>query len=88
MPVTTAETTPTNQVETINVRLRAINLIRTGDSSANGRLAFAVAAEFRQSPMFDPEETKVSGELEQVDASADTFSFNVTLKPKNGMRTL
>ena len=88
-PTATAatDTTSTNDV-TINVRLRAMNLNKGGDSAANGNLAFAVASEFAKSPFFDAQGTKLSGDLEQVDASADTFSFSLTLKPKNGMRTM
>ena len=88
-PTATAatDTTSTNDV-TINVRLRALNLNKGGDSAANGNFEFEVASEFGKSPFFDAQGTKLSGDLEQVDASAVTFSFSLTLKPKNGMRTM
>ena len=70
---------------TINVTFRAINLNRTGDTAANGRLAYTVAEEFKNSSFFDSTGTKLSGELENVDNTAKTFTFGMTLKLKNEM---
>jgi type IV pilus assembly protein PilM len=70
---------------TINVKFRAINLNRTGDTAANGRLAYTVAEEFKNSSFFDSTGTKLSGELENVDNTAKTFTFGMTLKLKNEM---
>lgn len=80
-----APTVNTNLV-TINVKFRAINLNRGGDSAANGRLAYTVAEEFKNSPFFDSSGTKLSGELESVDNSQNTFTFNMVLKLKNEMQ--
>ena len=70
---------------TINVKFRAINLNRMGDTAANGRLAYTVAEEFKNSNFFDSNGTKLSGELENVDNTAKTFTFGMTLKLKNEM---
>jgi type IV pilus assembly protein PilM len=70
---------------TINVKFRAINLNRSGDTAANGRLAYTVAEEFKNSSFFDSNGTKLSGELENVDNTAKTFTFGMTLKLKNEM---
>jgi type IV pilus assembly protein PilM len=80
-----APTVNTNLV-TINVKFRAINLNRFGDTAANGRLAYTVAEEFKNSNFFDSNGTKLSGELESVDNTAKTFTFNMTLKLKNEMQ--
>jgi type IV pilus assembly protein PilM len=80
-----APTVNTNLV-TINVKFRAINLNRYGDNAANGKLAYTVAEEFKNSNFFDSNGTKLSGELESVDNTAKTFTFNMTLKLKNEMQ--
>jgi hypothetical protein len=80
-----APTVNTNLV-TIKVTFRAINLNRYGDTAANGRLAYTVAEEFKSSNFFDSDGTKLSGELENVDNSAKTFTFDMTLKLKNEMQ--
>jgi type IV pilus assembly protein PilM len=84
-PMKKAPTVNTNLV-LIKVKFRAVNLSRTGDSAANGRLAYAVAEEFKNSPIFESTGTKLSGDLEQVDATATTFNFSMDLKLKNEMQ--
>jgi hypothetical protein len=74
---------------TINVKFRAVSLSNLNDPSANGRLAFAVAEEFRKSNLFDPAGTKLTGEMEEpemVTKNFGTFKFNMTLKLKNEMQ--
>jgi type IV pilus assembly protein PilM len=74
---------------TIEVKFRAVNLNSAKDPSANGRLAFAVAEEFRKSPMFDANGTKLTGELqepEMITRNFGTFRFGMTLKLKNEMQ--
>ena len=80
-----APTVNTNLV-TIKVKFRAINLNRSGDTAANGRLAYTVAEQFKSSNFFDSDGTKLSGELESVDNTAKTFTFDMTLKLKNEMQ--
>ena len=60
--------------------------LKKNDASANNNLAYAVQAELQASPLFDPKETKLSGDIENVDEKADTFSFGVTLKLKRPMK--
>ena len=80
-------TTSTNTA-TVEVRLRALNMEKGGESGANSALAFAVQEEFKKSPLFDPESTKLAGDLQKPESSADTFTFGLTLKLKNPMKTM
>lgn len=84
-PAAPASKGSTNDISTIKVLCRAVNLTRLSPS-ANGDLAFAVEKELKASPLLDPKETKLSGQLETVDQSAPTFSFEVTLKLKKPMK--
>lgn len=73
---------------TIEVKFRAINLNSKDDPAANGRLAFAVAEQFKKSALFDANGTKLTGELqepEMVTPNFGTFRFGMTLKLKNEM---
>jgi hypothetical protein len=47
-----------------------------------------VQDEFKNSGWFDRDGTKLSGEIEKVDGTADTFTFGLTLKLKNPMKTM
>ncbi|MEK7674927.1 MAG: type IV pilus assembly protein PilM [Verrucomicrobiota bacterium] len=76
----------TNEIDTVNIKLRAVNLSRSGDPSLNGRLAFAVENEFKASKYYDKAGTKLSGDLEQVDVAAETFGFGMTLKLKKPIK--
>lgn len=74
---------------TIEVKFRAVNLNSASDPAANGRLAFAVAEEFRKSGLFDANGTKLSGQMEEpemVTRNFGTFRFAMTLKLKNEMQ--
>ena len=74
---------------TIEVKFRAVNLNSAKDPAANGRLAFAVAEEFRKSGLFDANGTKLSGQMEEpemVTRNFGTFRFGMTLKLKNEMQ--
>jgi type IV pilus assembly protein PilM len=85
----TSTTTPanTNQIEIVNVKLRAVNLNRGGTKGANGDLAYAVEQEFRAATnYFEPTGTKLSGQLEDVDEAAVTFGFELTLKLKHPVK--
>jgi type IV pilus assembly protein PilM len=80
--------TNTNLV-TINVKFRAVNLNNANDPSANGRLAFGVADEFKKSGFFDATGTKLNGDIEEpemVTRTMGTFRFGMTLKLKNEMQ--
>ena len=81
-------TTPasTNEIAVITLKCQGLNL-KKYDPSANDKLAFAVQEELRASPLCDKEGTKLSGDIEQVDATNSvTFSFGVTLKLKHPMK--
>jgi type IV pilus assembly protein PilM len=85
---TTPKTTPasTNEIATITLKCRGLNL-KKYEPSANDKLAYAVQEELQASPMFDSKETKLSGDIEQVDATNSvTFNFGVTLKLKHPMK--
>ena len=82
-----ASTTSTNTA-VVEVRLRALNLEKAGESGANSALAFAVQDEFKKNPAVDSDGTKLSGEIEKVENTSDTFTFGLTLKLKNAMKTM
>ena len=88
-PSTTAKPaapTSTNEIAVINMKCRGLNL-KKYDPSANNKLAYAVEDELQSSPLFDRKDTKLSGDIEQVEATNSiTFSFGVTLKLKHPMK--
>jgi type IV pilus assembly protein PilM len=87
MPMAKPQTS-TNLV-TIEIKFRAVNLNTPDDPAANGRLAFAVAEQFRKSGMFDANGTKLTGQMEDpemVTRHFGTFRFGMTLKLKNEMQ--
>jgi len=88
-PSTTAKPaapTSTNEIAVINMKCRGLNL-KKYDPSANNKLAYAVEDELQSSPLFDKKDTKLSGDIEQVEATNSiTFSFGVTLKLKHPMK--
>ncbi|GEM_PF-133398 len=85
-----ASTASTNTIDTVNVRFKAVNMNRSGSSSANRELANAVEAQLKQIPLLDPEGTKLNNdEFENVtDNSAVTFSFGATLKLKTPIKKI
>ena len=81
--------TASTNLFTINVKFRAVTPINANDPAANGRVAYAVAEEFKNSPYFDPEGTKLSTDMEeaeQITPRANAFRFNMVLKLKNEMQ--
>ncbi len=78
-----ATTTPaksTNVLENIKVKFRAVNLNKTsGDSSANGKLAYVVENAIQSSPLFDKEGTKLDGQMDTAE-DENTFTFGMVLK--------
>jgi type IV pilus assembly protein PilM len=88
-PVALTKPTVNTNLVTIEVKFRAVNLNNAQDPSANGRLAFAVAEEFKRSGLFDPNGTRLTGEMqepEMVTPTFGTFKFGMTLKLKNEMQ--
>jgi hypothetical protein len=83
---TKSSTASTNSVS-IELKLRALNLDKGGQSGGNSQLAYAVEAAFKNDPMFDPAGTKLA-EIQQPEASADTFTFGLKLTLKTPMQTM
>ncbi|PYK62992.1 MAG: hypothetical protein DME21_04470 [Verrucomicrobia bacterium] len=82
-PATSAST---NEISVVTMKCRGLNL-KKYDPSANNKLAYAVEDELQSSPLFDRKETKLSGDIEQVEATNSvTFSFGMTLKLKHPMK--
>jgi type IV pilus assembly protein PilM len=74
---------------TIEVKFRAVNLNNPQDAAANGKLAFAVAEEFKKSNLFDANGTRLTGQMEEpemITPKFGTFRFAMTLKLKNEMQ--
>jgi type IV pilus assembly protein PilM len=77
--------TSTNEVATINVTIRAVNLLKV-KQEANSQLAYDLESAAKASPLFDASETQLSGNLEQVDESAASFTFPLKLKLKRPIK--
>jgi hypothetical protein len=77
----------TNEIAVVNMTFRAVNM-RQISPMANNDLAYELQRALQASPMFDPKETKLTGQIEVVDASAPTFSFGVTLRLKEPLKLL
>jgi type IV pilus assembly protein PilM len=73
----------TNEVSVINVTCKGLSL-KNLDPTADLRLANVLQGQLQQSEIFDPEGTKLSGDITPVDEL--TFSFGVTLKLKNPLK--
>jgi type IV pilus assembly protein PilM len=88
-PLVFAKPQSNTNLVTIAVKFRAVNLNNPKDPAANGRLAFAVAEEFKKSGLFDANGTKLTGQMEEpemITRTFGTFRFNMTLKLKNEMQ--
>ena len=84
---TTASTTSTNNL-VIDVKVRALNLEKGGQNTgANGQLAFAVEEAFKSNAMFEATGTKLA-DVQQSEATADTFTFGLKVQLKNSMQTM
>lgn len=72
----------TNEIATIKVTFRAVNL----KAQANSQLAFEVEKALKASPAFDAKETKLIGQLETVDDSTPSFTFPLSLVLKRPIK--
>ena len=70
---------------TITILCRAVNLTASGLPSANSDIAFAVERILKDSPMFDKDETQLSGTI-NVDDATTTFTFGVNVKLKKPLK--
>ncbi len=77
-----AKAANTNELSSIKVTFRAVNL----NEAANNQLIYALEKAIKASPMFDREGTQLSGSLEKTEANAVTFSFPLSLKLKRPIK--
>jgi type IV pilus assembly protein PilM len=73
------------EVSVVTILFRAVNLASPTLPSANTDIAFATEGALKASPLFDKDETQLSGTIDAVDASG-TFTFEVNLKLKRPMK--
>ncbi|MDA1277467.1 MAG: type IV pilus assembly protein PilM [Verrucomicrobia bacterium] len=67
----------------ISATFRAVDLTtRSGDPSANGKIAFMVQDALQLSDLLDKDGTKLSGEISTIDPDDSTFTFDMTIKVK------
>ena len=79
-PAPTGGTGSTNTVEFV---FRAVDMTKiSGDAAANNGIAYAVENEIKQSPLVDPKETALAGQI-TTDEASGTFTFTVNVKPLN-----
>jgi len=74
----------TNQVDTINVICRGVNLSAVSPS-ANTDIAFALETQLKENPLFEAKETTLTGNL-NTDEPTGTFVFGMTLKLKRPLK--
>jgi len=72
----------TNEVATINITIRAVNL----KAKANSEVAYELERGMKASSLFDEKETQLSGNLEQVEDSTASFTFPLKVKLKRPIK--
>ncbi len=72
----------TNEVSVLNITIRAVNL----KAKANSDVAYEVERGMKAGPLFDDSETQLSGNLEQVDDDAASFTFPLKVKLKRAIK--
>ena len=77
--------TSTNEVSTLNILFRGVNLANATVPSANSDIAYAVENALKNSPLFDKDETQLAGTIDPGDATG-TFTFGVNLKLKRPLK--
>jgi hypothetical protein len=75
----------TNEIATINVKIRATNM-RQVSPQANNEIAYDLEKELRASKLFDEKETALSGESKLPEDSSPYFEFDVKLKLKRPIK--
>lgn len=81
---TAASTQNTNEIATVTLYCRAVDLSRVSPS-ANTELAIAVLQELQKSPLVSAEGTQFEGTI-QPDEQTGTYTFGISLKLKRPMR--
>lgn len=85
---TAAKSTTSTNAIVIDVKLRALNLEKGGQNTgANGQLAFAVEEAFKTNSMFEATGTKLA-DVQQPEATSDTFTFGLKVQLKKEMQTM
>jgi hypothetical protein len=74
----------TNEISTVAMVCRGVDMTSI-KADANVKIAYALQDELRASPMFDADETVVSGQI-VPDESNRTFTFGLTLKLKRPLK--
>jgi type IV pilus assembly protein PilM len=82
------ETTVSTNAMTVDVKLRAMNLDKGGQSGLNSQLAFAVQDAFKKDATFDESGTQLAGTIDPVEPATDTFTFGLKLTLKKSMKTM
>ncbi len=80
-----SKSTSTNEVAVLTLNIRAVNLQKV-KQEANGQLAYDLEKEAKSSPLFDASETQLSGNLEQVEDTATSFTFPLRIKLKRPIK--
>ncbi len=82
---TPAAAVSTNEISTISINFRAINLYKV-DPTANNKVIYPLEKELQASAFFDEKETKLTGQIESVTEAETTFGFGMTLKLKEPIK--
>lgn len=72
----------TNEVATLNITIRAVNL----KAKANSEVAYELERGMKASALFDEKETQLSGNLDQVEDGAPSFTFPLKVKLKRPIK--
>ncbi|EEF61496.1 type IV pilus assembly protein PilM [Pedosphaera parvula] len=76
----------TNEISTITILCRAVDVTSSSSvASANTDIAYAVERALKESPLFDKDETHLSGTINPTDANG-TFTFGVDVKLKRPLK--
>ena len=73
------------EISQLNLSCRARNMIQR-PPTANTEFVFAVEEALKRNEMFDPTGTLLTNKIQQVDASAVSFTFDVILQLKKPIR--
>ena len=73
------------EISQLNLSCRARNLVHVSPT-ANNEFVYAVEDALKKSDLFDDKGTVLTGKIQQVDASAVSFTFDVTLQLKKPIR--
>ena len=73
------------EISQLNLSCRARNMIQVSPT-ANTEFVFAVEEALKRNEMFDPAGTLLTNKIQQVDASAVSFTFDVILQLKKPIR--